>query len=76
MTGGVEWTISTIFGTCVYGSGEALDIGKITGGSPATVKTEKAVVPKISGNAACSAHYVWNAQFTITSPAPLFISAG
>ncbi len=73
-TGGTEVTINTIFGSCVFGSGAALDIGKVTGGNPATVNTEKAVVPKISGNPACPAHGVLNAEYVITSPKPAFIS--
>jgi len=75
LTGGYEVTINTIFGTCVFGSGEALDMGKITGGSPATINTEKAVLPKISGNAACPSHGVSSAQFTVTSPSSLYVSA-
>ena len=74
-TGGIEVTINTIFGSCVFGTGEALDVGKITGGSPATINTEKAVVPKISGNAACPTHGVWNAQFTLTEPGSAWVSA-
>jgi len=72
-TGGIEVTINTIFGSCVFGTGEALDVGKLTGGNPATINTQKAVIPKISGNAACPAHAVWNAQFTVTSPAPIYV---
>ncbi len=73
-TGGIEVTINTIFGTCTFGTGAALDIGKVTGGNPATINTEKTVVPKIAGNAACPAHGVWNAAFLVTSPTPLYIA--
>jgi len=75
MTGGIQWTVNTIFGSCVFGTGEALDVGTITGGNPATINTGKAVVPKISGNAACPMHEVWNATYTITAPTPLYVSA-
>jgi len=74
-TGGIEVTINTIFGSCVFGTGEALDVGKLTGGNPATINTEKTVVPKISGNAACPTHGVWNAQFTLTEPGSAWVSA-
>ncbi len=66
-TGGTEVTINTIFGSCIYGTGAALDIGRITGGTPAILHTNSVVVPKVGGNAACPAHGVWNATFTLTN---------
>ncbi len=74
-SGGTEVTILTIFGTCTYGTGATLDIGKVTGGNTAVIHTEKTVVPKLAGNAACPAHGVWNASFDVTEPSPLYIAA-
>ncbi len=74
-TGGIEVTILTIFGTCTFGTGANLDIGRVTGGAPATIDTDKTVVPKIAGNAACPAHGVWNANFIVTEPTPLYVAA-
>ncbi len=71
---GTNWTTNTIFGTCVYGTGTALDLGVITGGNPATVDINS-VIPKISGNAACPAHGVLHGSFWVTSPKPLYVSA-
>jgi len=74
-TGGIEVTINIIFGTCVFGTGEALDVGKITGGKPATINTEKAVIPKRSGSPVCPTHALWDAQFTVTTPGEAWVSA-
>lgn len=72
-TGETEVTINTIFGSCVYGSGKALDLGTITGGSPATIDIH-ASVPKISGNFACPSTGTWTASYEVTEPTPLYVA--
>jgi len=74
-TGTTEVTIDTIFGSCVYGTGTGLNLGTVVGGNPATLSINVGV-PKISGNFACPATGIWTANYTVTSPKPLFVSAG
>jgi len=73
-TGSTEFTIDTIFGSCIYGSGPALDLGTVTGGNPATISINTNL-PKISGNFACPTFWRMTANYTFTAPKPLYISA-
>ena len=66
-------TVNTIFGSCTYGFGTtAKDLGTLVGGAPATLAIE-ASVPRISGP--CPATATWKANYTVTSPNPLYILA-
>lgn len=69
---GSEVTINTIFGTCVYGSSTGITFGTVESGSPAKIAIN-AVVPKISGNFACPETSRWTANYTVTSPTPLYV---
>ncbi len=71
-TGGTEVTINTIFGSCVFGTGTALDLGTLTGGESPTIDFN-AIVPKISGNVACPGHAILTASYTLTEPKPLYV---
>jgi len=71
-TGSTEWTTNTIFGSCVYGTGTGLNLGTLSGGNPATISVNTAV-PKISGNFACPSTTLWTANYTITTPEPLYV---
>jgi hypothetical protein len=66
---GFEVTINTVFfGSCVYGTGENKDLGKVTEGKPPVFDAE-ATVNKLSGsNFACPATALWNATYTLTTP--------
>ena len=72
---GSETTLNTIFGTCVYGSGSALNLGTLVGGNPAAIVINTSM-PKISGNFACPSTGILTANYTVTSPKPLYVSAG
>lgn len=67
-----EVTVNTIFGSCVYGTGESKVLGEVIGGTPATITINTNVV-KTGGNAACPAETRWTAKYNITEPSPLFI---
>ncbi len=66
-TESTEYTILTIFGTCVYGTGAALDMGTAIGGNPGKF-VMNAVIPKTSGNFACPSHGVLTGEGVPTSP--------
>jgi hypothetical protein len=66
---GFEVTINTVlFGSCIYGTGEKLDLGTITEGNPAIFHAETPV-KFISGGAACPTNTAWDATYAVTSPA-------
>jgi len=71
-TNGTEVTINTIFGSCVYGTGEAVDLGTLKGGAGPTIEVN-AIVPKISGNFACPSDARLQASYTLTEPKPLYV---
>lgn len=67
---GLEITINTIFGSCVLGYGNTpKDLGAVIGGSPATIAISTSL-PKISG--LCPSESTWTANYTFTSPTPLY----
>ncbi len=72
-TGGTEVTTSTIFGSCVYGSGEAIHFGTAFGGNPGKFVVNS-IVPKISGNAACPAHGVVKGEGVATKPTAAWVA--
>jgi hypothetical protein len=66
-----EITISTIFGSCIYGYGtEAKILGVFDGGASAIFQAV-AEVPKISGNCPGSSA-TWTAAYNVTNPASGF----
>jgi len=70
---GTEWTVNTVFGTCVYGFGPfGVDLGTVKGGNPASVSIN-ALIPKISGNFVCPSEARWTANYRVTSPWPLYV---
>lgn len=72
---GSEVTVNTIFGTCVYGSQEALTLGNLTHGTSSidALIDINVVVLKTGGNAACPSTAKWTATYEVTSPTPLFV---
>jgi hypothetical protein len=65
---GFEVTINTVFfGSCIYGTGESVDLGKLTEGNPAVFHAE-AIVKRLNINFACPKEAEWNATYTLTSP--------
>ena len=68
---GFVWTKNTIFGSCAYGFGiAAKDLGTLVGGAPATLAINTNI-PRISGP--CPATETWVANYTVTSPSPLYV---
>lgn len=62
---------SLLFGTCVYGSSVETNIGKITGGTMATVDIS-VNLPKEKEGSGCPNTTRWTAKYTVTSPEPLY----
>lgn len=67
-----EVTINTIFGTCVYGTGAALDMGTVVGGTGSL--NIDATVPKISGNFACPSNATLTAEYVATEPKTAWVA--
>lgn len=64
-----------LFGVkCTYGFGEAgVELGTLTGGSPAAMDVN-AVIPKVEGSFLCPGDLRVESNFSITSPASLYVS--
>lgn len=61
---------SATFGSCVYGTGAGIDLGKITGGKPAIVDIN-AVLPRVTGSGLlCPETIKLVATYTMTEPDP------
>jgi hypothetical protein len=66
-----EVTVNTsIFGSCVYGAGTAVDIGTLLGGESPTIKVN-GIVKKVSG--ICPNEARWTGEYKITEPKPLYV---
>ena len=64
-----------IFGvTCIYGSGNGLDLGTMTGGEE-PVLSINATVPKVAGGFLCPEKAIWEAEYVVTEPHALFVTA-
>jgi hypothetical protein len=59
--------------SCIYGASTGIDLGKVTGGAPATMDVE-AVVKKVGGSFLCPSDALWNATYVVTSPHALYVS--
>jgi hypothetical protein len=74
---GSEVTINGLFGTsCVYGTGPGTHLGTLKGttAGDATLAI-KATVPLTIPNWLCPSTAVWNANYTVTQPTPLHVTA-
>lgn len=72
---GSEWTDSTIFGSCDYGTSQTgTSLGTLVGGRPATLRIS-AIVPLIEGGFTCPKEVRWTANFTVTSPSELLVTS-
>lgn len=70
---GFEWTTQQPFGSCVYKSGTGNDLGTLKGGKSATLLVNTVLVSTSGGF--CAATVSWQAAYTVTSPAPLYIAS-
>lgn len=66
---------STVAGNvhCVYVT-EAIDLGKLEGGDPATIKIPSATIPRLATDPRCDRGAKWDAEYEVTSPKPLYIN--
>lgn len=74
---GARVLIKTIFGTCTYGtSNTGTDLGTVQGGKTASISIAT-IVPLLkddTGFGACPTEGFWTANYSITEPAPLYIT--
>lgn len=70
----VSVTLNTAFGSCTYGTGTALDLGTLTGGSPATIDVNT-ILAKQAGGFACPSEVKWSAHYKAASPEPLYVGS-
>lgn len=70
----ISFTVNSALGTCTYGTGEALDLGTLKGGNPATLEIN-AVLVKTAGGFACPADAKWVASYSVTFPELLYVGA-
>jgi hypothetical protein len=73
----VTATCSTIFGKvhCIYSTpATGTDLGTATGGNPATMDISSADIPRLSTNSLCDTTANWDANYSVTSPAPLYVT--
>lgn len=68
----MEFTVSTLGTSCVYGVGAGTSVGTMAGGNPATL-TVSASLPKVSGGFLCASPASWSGKYTVTTPRPLLI---
>jgi hypothetical protein len=61
--------------SCIYEAGTALDIGVLTGGNPAILDVN-AVLTKTESGFLCPEDMRWTASYEVTSPTPLYVTAG
>jgi hypothetical protein len=77
VTHNTEVTINTVFfGSCVYGTGSALDMGTTVGGNPGSL-TVNTVIKKLPGsNFVCPETTKLTAKYVATSPTNGWVSNG
>jgi hypothetical protein len=67
-----EVTVNIAGVSCTYGSQNGTDIGILTGGSMGTMEIN-AVVNKVAGSFLCPSTAIWQANYTITEPEPIYV---
>lgn len=67
-------TCSTLFGNvhCIYTTSNT-DLGTLTGGNPAKLDAS-AEVGRLTTNAACAEKALWEAEYEVTTPKPLYVA--
>jgi len=65
---------SSVFGKihCIYKT-EATDLGTLEGGNAAKLKISEANVPRLATSAFCAEKALWEAEYEVSSPKPLFV---
>jgi hypothetical protein len=68
----ISVTVNTAFGSCTYGTGTAIDLGTLVGGSPAMLEVNT-ILSKTAGGLLCPSEAEWAASYALTSPEPLYV---
>lgn len=58
--------------SCIYKT-SSTHIGTLTGGVPAVLTIESALIPRTGHSFFCGSHSQWTGQYTITHPSPLTV---
>lgn len=69
---GAEVELTTSVGSCIFTT-NGTDLGKVVGGSPASLEINSAKIPRTGGNFLCGSSGTFTAKLTVTSPATLLI---
>jgi hypothetical protein len=65
----------SIFGvSCTYGSGNGLDLGILKGGTK-QVLSINATISKVAGSFLCPEKTIWEAEYTVTEPHEIYVTA-
>lgn len=68
---GTEITISSIFGSCVYGPNGIITLGLLNGGENAKIEVN-AGLSRTGGGMGCPETTVWTGTFNVTTPPSLY----
>ncbi len=71
----ITTSCSTIFGNvhCIYKT-NLTDLGTLEGGNPAKLKVS-VTLPRVSTSELCNEESVWEAEYGVTSPKPLYVES-
>jgi hypothetical protein len=67
-----EVTLNIIGSSCTYGSLEGVDINTLTGGSMGTIDVG-GILKRIAGPIPCPPSVIWEGDYTVTEPEPLYV---
>jgi hypothetical protein len=76
VTRNTEVTINTsLFGSCIYGTGSGTDMGTTVGGNPGSININT-IVTRLGTNFACPTTAIFTAKYVATSPTNAWVSNG
>lgn len=73
---GLSFALTTqllFFGSCIYGTATATDVGTLVGGELPILKVSEQVIRRPGSGASCPNEMRWTGEFKITEPAPLYV---
>jgi hypothetical protein len=70
---GAEILVHTNIGTCRFNTGTGVDIGTLTGGTPAKLDINSSSIPVTEGNFFCGNSGIWHGSYTVTTPHSLYL---
>lgn len=70
-----EITVVLLGVSCVYGAGEGVNFGTITGSLKSPIFHITGELPRVAGGIACPATATWDAEAEFSEPRPLFVES-